>query len=110
VKSEKVAAAAPPDEKVATDILEQNNDTLRSSPDGLAVKPSYDTIDEMSPDRSTCSQDKLRTQPTQTPKQKAPTKKKVSLMGTAFETSTKTNDDHPATKSSGLYIPSYAKK
>ena len=110
VKSEKVAASAPPDEKVATDILEQNNDTLRSSPDGLAVKPSYDTIDEMSPDRSTCSQDKLRTQPTQTPKQKAPTKKKVSLMGTAFETSTKTNDDHPATKSSGLYIPSYAKK
>ena len=110
-KSEKVAADAPPDEKVAADSLDKNIDTLRSSPDGPAVKPSYDTIDEMSPDRSTCSQDKLRTQPTQTPKQKASTKvAKISLMGTAFETSTKTNDDHPATKSSGLYIPSYAKK
>lgn len=114
VKSEKVAAAVPPDDKIAADILDKNNDNLCSSPGGLAVKPSYDTIDEMSPDRSTCSQDKLRTQPTQTPKQKAPTKKKsamakVLLMGTAFETSTKTNDDHPATKSSGLYIPSYAK-
>ena len=68
----------------------------------------------MSPDRSTCSYEGLRTQPTQTFKQSAPIKKKnavskVSLMGTVFETS-RSKDDPPAKKSGGLYIPSYSRK
>jgi hypothetical protein len=90
------------------------NDGLRSSPDCISAKPSMDIHDEMSPDRSTCSYEGLRTQPTQTPKQSAPIKKKsalskVSLMGTVFETSW-LKDDQPAKKSGGLYIPSYSRK
>jgi hypothetical protein len=80
----------------------------------ISAKPSMDTNDEMSPDRSTCSYEGLRTQPTQTFKQSAPIKKKnavskVSLMGTVFETS-RSKDDPPAKKSGGLYIPSYSRK
>ena len=90
------------------------SDCLRSSPDCISAKPSMDTNDEMSPDRSTCSYEGLRTQPTQTFKQSAPIKKKnavskVSLMGTVFETS-RSKDDPPAKKSGGLYIPSYSRK
>lgn len=67
--------------------------------------------DMSSPDRSTCSQDGLRTQPTQTPKPRAKKKaaaSKVSIMGSVFETKKKGTQPGKK-KSSGLYIPSYKK-
>ena len=98
----------------ADKIKRPGNDGFCSSSDCISTKPSKETNDEMSPDRSTCSNEGLRTQPTQTTKESTPIKKKsavskVSLMGTVFETS-KVKDNRPAKKSGGLYIPSYSRK
>lgn len=72
--------------------------------------------EKMSPDRSTGSfeVEGLRTQPTQTPKQKASHKKSaasnVSIMGTVFETKKKKHDHPTKKKTGGLYLPSYSRK
>ncbi len=95
-------------------LQRQGNDRAPSSPDCISTKSSSDTNGEISPNGSTCSHEGLRTQLTETPRLGAPRKEssvasKVSLMGTVFETS-KTNDDRPAKKSGGLYIPTYSRK
>jgi len=127
-----------PDDKVTVDTVETPLPSPMNSPpnnrgkitdrnsannDGLPLSPGHSSQlspDRNATDRSTCSFEGLRTQPTsQQPTQQAPRAKKtappkICIMGTVFENKNQQKENSKVnsakTKSSGLYIPTYCRK
>jgi hypothetical protein len=87
------------------------------SPEGSPEPSKLESSENRSHDCSPFSLDGLRTQPTQTPTSTQPkpiTKRvkihKVTLMGTAFETSNIRGPQPDTKKATDLYIPSYSRR
>ena len=137
-RSAKSESCGTPDDKVTVDTVETPPPSPMKSPpnnrrkitdqnnannDGVPLSPGHSSQlspDRNATDRSTCSFEGLRTQPTsQQPTQKAPRAKKtaptkICIMGKIFENKDQqkanSNNNSAKTKSNGLYIPTYCRK